>query len=128
MYVMVGNVCGDGNGNTIGQQAVIGLHLLREVPHLFSLPSYGKCLSLVYSFIFVGLGYHDDLQTRTVFMEVLTRILQQVCDNSFILLILWLMIFILLYIYPLFIYGAIFYDLVTRSRLGNGLDFKILIN
>ncbi|XP_020613799.1 neurofibromin-like [Orbicella faveolata] len=25
----------------------------------------------------IGLGYHDDLQTRTVFMEVLTRILQQ---------------------------------------------------
>ena len=29
----------------------------------------------------VGLGYHDDLQTRAVFMEVLTRILQQVYWN-----------------------------------------------
>ena len=27
---------------------------------------------------FSGLGYHDDLQTRAVFMEVLTKILQQV--------------------------------------------------
>ena len=26
----------------------------------------------------IGLGYHDDLQTRAVFMEVLTKILQQV--------------------------------------------------
>ena len=33
-----------------------------------------------YIFVFsvVGLGYHDDLQTRAVFMEVLTKILQQV--------------------------------------------------
>lgn len=30
----------------------------------------------------VGLGYHDDLQTRAVFMEVLTRILQQVWNTA----------------------------------------------
>ena len=30
---------------------------------------------------FPGLGYHDDLQTRAVFMEVLTKILQQVCSE-----------------------------------------------
>lgn len=77
-------------------------------PHLFSLSSYFKCLRLAYSFIFAGLGYHDDLQTRAVFMEVLTRILQQVCDHSFMLLILWLMIFNLLYIYPVLKYGATF--------------------
>ena len=86
------------------EQSVIGLHLLEEGREVvfFSLPSYGKYLRLAYSFIFAGLGYHDDLQTRAVFMEVLTRILQQVCDYSFVLLILWLMIFNLLYIYPMF--------------------------
>lgn len=30
---------------------------------------------------FVGLGYHEDLQTRAVFMEVLTKILQQVWED-----------------------------------------------
>ena len=69
LYVSMGNVVGDGNGYTVRI-------------------TYSLIHRQIYSFIVVGLGYHDDLQTRAVFMEVLTRILQQVCDYSFMLLIL----------------------------------------
>lgn len=124
LYRAMGNVGGDGNGNTIWtihslihRRLLVG-HLLWGILHLFSLPSYGKYLWLVYSLIFAGLGYHDDLQTRTVFMEVLTRILQQVCNYSFTLLWLHLMISKLSYIFFESMDRAIFYDLVTKSHLG----------
>ena len=47
--------------------------------HLSS--SVDEIMALCYfALSLVGLGYHEDLQTRAVFMEVLTKILQQVWE------------------------------------------------
>ena len=104
-----------------GHLAVIGLHLLEG----------GGGSSFFHCHLMVNIkGCRIPLSLQALVIMTICR--QELClwrcsqgffnrfDHSFMLLILWLMIFNLLYLYPVFIYGANVYDLVTKSRLRNG--------